>query len=154
MNTIYEWDLSNLYKGFDDTNFNNDINYIKEKIKELTEFTENQLNNENIIETIEKYINIQNEFGDIAIKLSSFANLTLATDSSNEKALKSIDLIENIFTKTAIPETKFTKWFYSSVKNIDELYEKSELIKEHKYFLKNILDNAKHTLSENEEDII
>ncbi len=154
MNTIYEWDLSNLYKGFDDTNFNNDINYIKEKIKELTEFTENQLNNENIIETIEKYINIQNEFGDIAIKLSSFANLTLATDSSNEKALKSIDLIENIFTKTAIPETKFTKWFYTSVKNIDELCEKSELIKEHKYFLKNILDNAKHTLSENEEDII
>ena len=120
MNTIYEWDLSNLYKGFDDTNFNNDINYIKEKIKELTEFTENQLNNENIIETIEKYINIQNEFGDIAIKLSSFANLTLATDSSNEKALKSIDLIENIFTKTAIPETKFTKWFYLSIFFTDE----------------------------------
>lgn len=155
MENKYEWNLSKLYTDFESPKFKEDLAKFEFIINDIIKFSEKELSNgDNAIEKIEKYINLQNSLGDVVTSLSSFANLTLATDSKNSKALKIADYIENIFTKIAVPETKFSKWLSSLDLNIDEVSKKSELIKEHSYFIKNILDNAKYNLSEAEEEVI
>lgn len=155
MNEKYNWSLSELYDNFNCTKFKESMKSLENIINEIKEFSKNSLNeNDNYTEKTEKYINLQNTLGDIALSLSSFSNLTLSTNSSDETALKTLDTIENMLTELSLPETKFNKWFSSLNIDIDEMCKKSSIISEHKYFLKNIIENSKYLLSDKEEEVI
>ena len=93
MENKYEWNLSKLYTDFESPKFKEDLAKFEFIINDIIKFSEKELSNgDNAIEKIEKYINLQNTLGNVVTSLSSFANLTLATDSKNSKALKIADI--------------------------------------------------------------
>ena len=158
MDNKFEWNLSTLYLGFNDEKFINDIEKLKKNLKQLKNFS-NSIKNTNIpleqiINKIEEYLAIENELGDTYTKLLSYSNLVLSTNSDNIKALKYIDIIENLLSEISKIEPTIYKWLYSIKDNFEKIYNKSKIIEEHKYYINNIIENHKYTLSEKEEEII
>ena len=150
----YAWSLDELYTSFDSEKFKNDLSLLKEYIEKLNLWCkENLFSNENALEKTEYYINFQNKMSSLASALGEYSLLTLSTDAENETASKTLDLIENIVSDTAVPETIFQKWF-SSLENPKELIEKNEVLKTHEFFLNEIFSKSAHTLSADEENVI
>ncbi len=68
------------------------------------------------------------------------------------EALKYSDILDNELTEIVESETKI-KRYISNIKNIDDLINKSELLKEHEYILKEIVEESKYLHNDNEENI-
>ena len=144
---MYTWDLSVFYKGFDDVNFISD----QEKIRCLNSQVENiislnQADEEKLCDIIrhnESIINILN-------RLFNFVHLTLATDTSNEKALEAYDALAQLEMESTLATAKFTRYI-GGIKNLDEIINSNDLLKTHAFILKEEAERANHMLPENVE---
>jgi len=146
------WTLKELYTSFECEEFKKDIFKLKDMINEINDFSCN-LEKYSYIENLENYIRKFTEFEDLSYKLNIFVNLSLSVNTKNIEALKYSDILERELTEIVESETKL-KRYISGIKNIDDLIEKSELLKEHNYILKEIVEESKYLLSNKEEKII
>ena len=150
----YTWSLDELYTSFDSEKFKNDFKNLENSIKDLAKWCESELSSkENALSKAEHYIKTQNSLQALASSLAEYTQLFMSTDAENEQAAKTMDRLENLISDITVPETKFEKWF-SSLENTKELIESSEILKDHKFFLEEILKNSAHLLSEKEEEAI
>ncbi|MDE6181651.1 MAG: M3 family oligoendopeptidase, partial [Eubacteriales bacterium] len=86
-------------------------------------------------------------------KLSSYLSLRLSTETTNSELLSLSSKIEDLYVeyqKHQIEEITFLK----EIENLDELINSSDILKEHKYILKEAKEKALHTLSKDEENVI
>ncbi len=143
------WDLSVMYNSFEDENFKNDIEKSTDMIKKFDEFIKNRLDGDKV-EIIEYYLNSKNEFYNLVYKLHSFAQLTFTTDTSNNKAMSYITQLEMLLSKTVESEVKFEKWL-SKVENLDEILNSTPLIKEHSFYLNELVSKSGYLLTDAEE---
>ena len=66
----YTWSLDELYTSFDSEKFKNDVEDLKNGIKNINEWCkENLADNTNALEKAESYINMQNLIGSLASSL-------------------------------------------------------------------------------------
>lgn len=147
---VNSWNLENLYTSFNSDKIKIDIENCKNIALKLVGLVDLGLSN---VQKIEYYINMQNEFGDIMTRLSNFAELTLCTDVSNIEALKLQEIVHNIYMKIVKEEVKFIEWL-GCIKNIDKEIDSSPLLKEHEYYIKELVRKSAHILSQQEEEII
>lgn len=148
------WDLKQLYDSFECDKFKEDFKNVSHEIKKINEWADLNLNNyEDIISKSEYFIEFQNNFGHLFSNLMNYAELTLSTDAKNEKAMQIVNQLEDIGTNLTFSETKFQKWI-GSIEDLDSVISKSDLLKQHKYYLNEIKQKSKYTLSEEEETII
>lgn len=148
-----KWSLDALYPSFESNEFQEDLKRLESKINNLKDFSEKELKAaDKAPEKIQKYIELQIELTNIAERLSSFSELTSAADSRNSAAQKYIDIIEDKLTEITEPEVKFEKWL-ALVPDFESIFADSKL-KEHEFYLKEILDNSKYLLSDKEEIIL
>lgn len=149
----YTWSLDELYTSFDSDEFKSDRRKLEKSILEINKWTgENLLSFENQKEKLEYYINFQNELGDLAGKLFEYTQLYLSTNASDTNALKISEQLEEELSELTETNVGFQKWL-CEIKDFDSLLEKSDIIKAHEYILKEIIEQGKYTLS-NEEEII
>lgn len=80
-------------------------------------------------------------------------SLTVSADSKNVEGRKYLDVINNKNSLLAEPLTKIYKWI-ASVENIDEVINKSTLLKNHEFIIREIISKNKYMLSDKEEAII
>lgn len=146
------WSLNELYTSFECEEFKKDIFKLKDIINEINDFS-CELEKHSDIDNLESYIKKFTIFKDLSYKLSIYVNLSLSVNTKNTEALKYSDILDNELTEIVESETKI-KRYISSIKNIDELINKSELLKEHEYILKEIVEESKYLLSNKEEKII
>jgi len=148
------WSLNDLYTSFESEEFKRDMNKCSEYIPELIFWVKKEFeNNKQAKEKIENYIKKQQEFGDIYIRLISYAALTSSVDAKNEVALKVADQLQSKASNLTEATVIFEKWI-SSIDNIDEIIQSSTILKEHQFYLENIMLNNKYLLSEVEEILI
>lgn len=153
-NLYMSWSLKELYAGFDGDDFTEDFKLLNKKADEAVAWSKSNLKEyNNPLTVINYYINYINDYKNISGKLSAFASLSFAADAKNYKAQKYIGLIEKISAKITEVNVQFSKWL-SKVPNIDELIVSSEIAKEHKFHINEILKNNKYLLSPDEEVII
>ncbi len=149
-----EWSLKELYPALESKEFSEDFEKLKPMINNISKYAfENLKNYENITEKLEKMLKLQNDFNSLTLKLSEYCSLILSTDASNEKAMQTLNQIEDIITDITPSAVIFQKWL-SDMPKFDSVINSSEFIKSHSFYLKDLREQAKYTLSEKEETII
>ncbi|WP_243170812.1 M3 family oligoendopeptidase [Clostridium algidicarnis] len=148
------WSLKELYPSFDSEEFITDIECLKEDIRLINIWTINMAKDYDKVEdNIEKYIENQNKICSLYTRLVSFCSLTLSADALNSTAQSYLEKVENTFLPMVEVSAIFNKWLIS-LDNIDELINSRSLIKEHEFYLREIIDKKTYALYDREESII
>ncbi len=143
-----QWDLSDLYKGFDKT-FKQDLSNLEKIVKELAEHLTSPITDD--VKYIEKTLKYEEQITIMGRTIGSFASLTSSTDVSNNEALGYLSKLSQIYRVLTKPSVVFDR--YLTTLNLDELATKSELINKYLYNLKKSQQGAKYLLSEAEESL-
>ena len=148
------WSLSEIYKSFKDEGFINDILKLDKCIEDIknfgTTFFERRDSN---IKKIEEYIKKRSKFEELSNKLEIFINLSLSVNTKDKEALKYSDILEQKLTEVVDTFAKIEKWI-SSLENLSYIINQSSILKEHEFFLFEIVEKGRYILSEKEENII
>ena len=148
------WDLTKLYPSFESDEFKRDMKRVKEGITEAEEWAQLQLNDTaNVVEKLGKMIDIAEEQMTLHWRLGSYAQLTLATDATNETALGMLDRLERVVTQSQVLLSKFTR-FLGGVENLQSVIDSSEKLKEFDYYLNEVYKESKHLLSDDVEKAV
>ena len=147
-----KWSLKEIYNGFDDDKFKEDINKGKDIIEEFKALanTSEMLDDK---ELLEKYINLTLKCNDIIGKAYEYCSLTYSVDTKDLTAQRYIDIIENQLSSITEYDSKI-RLAVGKIKNLDKLAEESSLIKEHKFFIEEIINAVKYILSPEVESVI
>lgn len=151
------WNLNPIYKGFESKEYKDDLSNLEKQIQSITNWTSENLTSSNldevkVINTIEKYVALVNDF-EKYYNLLTYAELTLSVDSLNETATKMLDIVESMFTELSKPQVMF-KAFIKNIDNIENLIKKSDILKEHEFFILEQKELSNYMLSEDEEIIM
>jgi pepF/M3 family oligoendopeptidase len=148
------WSLNELYTSFDSPEFKRDYGRVDGEINEIKEWCAENLNDHSsVVEKLEFFITKQIEFSTLVSRLSSFAHLTASTDAKNQEALKVSAQLENKLTELTSSSVLFEKWV-GDIDNLEKLEGKSDIVREHLFYLNEIIESNKYLLSEKEEIII
>ncbi|OON97066.1 MAG: oligoendopeptidase F, partial [Epulopiscium sp. Nele67-Bin005] len=148
------WNLEVLYTSFDSQEFLHDMKKLDHAIQSFTDWSNHITQDEdNSREKLEEYINKSIDLGLLMGKLDQFTNLTLSVDATNEEAEKYRTILVQKSSLLTAPDSKVMSWI-SNLEAIKITIASSELLKQHEYFLNEIVSQEKYRLSEKEEDII
>lgn len=148
------WSLERLYTSFDSKEFKKDMEKIDEDISWLKSWTQKKLDSKkHATSKAEKYITAINKLMNLFSRLSAFAGLTISVDAKNGKAQEIDEILDLKIAELTEPHVAFQKWL-SSLDNIDKLISSSEILKEHEFYLKELVLQNKYLLSSSEEVII
>jgi pepF/M3 family oligoendopeptidase len=149
-----KWSLKELYASFEEERFKEDVKKLDLLIAKVKNWVnDHTVSHDNELEKLEQYITLEKEINSLYEKLAAFAGLTLSVDSQNESATKYDAILEQKMSALAGTGAKISSWI-SSIEKLDEVIGQSELLKEHSFYLQEIVREQKHMLSEKEEDII
>lgn len=146
-----EWSLEVLYKGYDDLKFESDEKEVDKLIEEFSECAKNLDGDPK--EVLKKAIGITLKLNEKASDLFSFASLSQSTNTSDTKAASILGRLSAKMSATAVPNTTLTK-YVSGLDNLQEIIDSDPLLKEHEFYLKDIKERDKYTLSPEVEKAI
>lgn len=148
-----EWNLQNIYKSVNSDEFINDVNNYRQAVEDLNKWCKTNLTiKDNEVFKLEEFINRKNKVLSYE-KLGMYVNLALSTDTTNNELLKVNDTIEEIENNNAYNETMIIQ-FIKDIEDIDKLINKSDILKEHSFYIKSQYEAGQHILSPEEESII
>lgn len=148
------WSLDELYTSFDSIEFKADMKKFDEYIESFrTWAAKNLKDTAEAAGKIEEYIKLKIAFYSLYIRLGDFAELTLSVEAKNEKATAVSEELDNKSTELTEVEVNFQKWL-GALENFEELIDKSDTLKNHEFYLKELKAENKYLLSEKEEVII
>ncbi|MBC8590978.1 M3 family oligoendopeptidase [Wansuia hejianensis] len=148
------WNLDKLYTSFQSKDYKGDLEKLDLLIGNFNKWADDNLNSlDSPVKKIEEYIEFSKDISSLFAKLASFASLSSAVDARDEDALKYLDILGVKSTELTKPEVQFQN-FIKEITNLDELTSKSEILKEHRFHLKQIKLNTQYMLSEKEEILI
>ncbi|MBG0763168.1 M3 family oligoendopeptidase [Acholeplasma laidlawii] len=142
------WDLNDLYKGFDET-FKNDLTKLEALVQSMAKHLTSEVKDD--VKYIEEALKFDEKITVLGRTIGSFASLTSSTDVSNNEALGYLSKLSEIYRGLTKPSVVFSR--YLTTLNLDELATKSEIINKYLYNLKKDQEGAKHLLSEAEESL-
>lgn len=147
------WNLDRLYPAIESEAYQQDMKKLKEMVQSFDSFVDEVLKDENhVVANLEEYVTRMQEYSALARKLGGYVSLLTSANTNDELATKQMDVIDNILNQSVKAMTKINAWIGRL--DLDVLCNQSDLLKEHAFVLKEIKEQAKHQLSENEEMII
>ena len=145
------WNLDALYSGYESIEFKNDFKSLQVQIDKINNFAANineKLTEEDIVEIIE----LNSNFDLIARKLMIFVSLNSSSNTTDSTTVahqtKLQNLASSIAKSMAIIEKAITK-----IDNLPILLS-NKTIKEHEFYLNEIINSGKHMLSDDVEEAI
>ncbi len=137
----WTWDLTVLYKDFDDPKIEADF----ARLKELCEKAQGTLKREDLDARakLEACANEQEELSRLSSALGEFAYLTLATDATNEKAQNLMDRLEFFSVQLDLLSSALTRYI-GGIENLEGLIESSETLQKIAFFLRHAKESAAH----------
>ncbi len=147
-----EWDLSPLYKGFDDPKFAADFESWQVVAAEYRQLPEKAKDMEagaflhHAMEVCETY-------SDFGRRLGSFASLRSATNTKDVEAISAMAKIQKSFSDCSAAGAFFDS-YVGKLENLDELIAADPFLQEYSYRLHRIQENAKYTLDDKVEEAL
>src|SRR5690554_3800111 len=142
-----KWNLDDLYLGFDDPNYQKDLNKVQDLINEYN-LLPKLMDEKDELTVILEYIKLNQELIILVRTLSSFNSLTNATDVSNQESLVNMAKISNLLNQTTKTNVLFTRY----LANVDlTKYIHNEIVKDNLFQLEKTKESANFLLSEQEE---
>lgn len=149
-----DWSLKALYESFESEAFKADLKQYEVLQEEMKVWIDEAItNHEDEKNKLENFIAKNLELYNYKEKLGAFTHLTLSVDSKNEAAIKNDGILKTKGAALAGPMTKFSKWV-CEIKDLQGLIESSKLLKDHAFYLHEIVEDNAHTLGEQEETIL
>ena len=103
------WDLNDLYLGFDDPKYKKDFDEVSKLINEYNEIPL-LINKDDDLTVILKYIELNQRLIVLIRTLSSFNSLTNATDVSNQESLVNMSRLSRMLNETTATDVIFTRF--------------------------------------------
>lgn len=148
------WSLKEIYPSFESEEFKNDLEKLDQSIKSLNTWADEVVCEEgNVRPKLEEYIKRSSKLSELIGRLEAFISLTLSADTKNSEGLRYSDILDSKLTEIVEATTKLERWI-SNIKDIDIVIKGSEVLKEHEFYIKEIIEKSKYLLSDREESII
>ncbi len=136
------WDLSVIYGGFQSPEFQADLKSLQTHMDDIETTLAQGGAPKDLLENAIRHITALQETAD---KLVSFSYLTWATDAVNEEALAYIDqLMEKQVAMERLQSDLIR--YLGALDGLDTVIEKSPLLTEHGFLLRELKDNAAHRM--------
>lgn len=150
----YTWSLDELYTSFDSDEFKRDLNELSTAGAMVLEFTQKEFVDYNkATQKIEKYIELTKKYLELTTKLRSYASLRISTNSKDGEAAAYLGKVGKYASELTASKIAFQNYL-NNYDNIDKSINESSLLKEHEFYLHEIIDACKHQLSDKEEILI
>ncbi len=148
------WSLNELYDSFESKEFQHDFQQIDALIKQLIDWTgKNLKNTNNAASKIEEYLKLTDAIAMVIGKLMQYASLTQSVEARNEQALMYTEKIRLKYSEMTQPNVAFEKWI-GKIEDLDAVISSSKALQVFSFYLNEIKEGTKYTLSEAEEVII
>ena len=146
-----EWSLDVLYKSYDDPQFAADEAELDSLIKKFAEFAADMKGEpkEVLCEALDLNLKIMG----LASQLFSFASLSRSTNTSDTRAASILGRLSGKMSGLAVPRTALVQ-YVAGLEDLQGVIDSYPLLKEHEFYLKNIKEDAKYTLSPEVEKVI
>lgn len=143
-----KWSLDKLYLSFEDEKYHQDYARLE---KLTTEFIE--ASNNLSVEALAVTLKTATEYATLIRRIGAYISLRLSTNTTDEEAIKERVKLTTLSTSLTAPFTKLEK-FIADVPNIQELIENNDFLKEHEFYLNEIISSNKYLLTEDVEEVI
>ena len=148
-----KWDLSKLYKSFEDEKFVNDQKKLNELINEIIKLEQGFNNYDHKEAKLVGYLNKEIELDNLAYRLLSFSSLVMSCDSTNMAAIKTMSAFRRELTKLTKVNTLFSQWLLKYPK-IETDINNNDFLREHKFIIKEKIEHASHLLDDKTESLL
>ena len=136
------WDLSFLYKSFEDEAYQADLKKWPEMIAEQKALLDADMDD---LTKLEKLVEVDEAISALARRLRSFASYTLATEANNGVAQQYADKLSLIGNQGRLVDSAFTR-YVGSITDLDEVIAKSEKLQSVAFALRQMAEEAKHSI--------
>jgi len=136
------WDLSFLYKGFEDENYLADLAKWPEMIAEQKALLDSDLP---VQEKLEQLMDMSEAQSALVDRLYGFTSLTLATDANNGTAQQYEDKLALIANDASLVDSAITR-YVGSINNLEDIIAASEKLQQVAFALREMKQSAAHTI--------
>lgn len=148
-----EWNLDQLYLGFDSEDFQRDLQKFDGIVDEIVAMGDAYDNDAQKVEKLRGYILIRQRLEVLADRLIGFASLRQATDSTNMEALKVMNRLQTKATQIKVVEAKLCKWV-GKLPDLEATLQSDPLLQEHAFHFQELALEAKRMLDDQTEALL
>jgi len=146
------WNLSPIYSGFDDPQFEADLAAGKEKIAAFTELTKSLADMEPL-KALKEGIALQEDIRFLAGKLGLYASLRQSVNTRDGDALSQLGRLMGIYSAAAAPEAACQEWA-AQLPDLMELVDADETLRQYRFLFSNLKDSSRYLLGSQGEAIM
>lgn len=149
----YNWNLDNIYTGYDSPKYQNDIATINTLTEKLNAECDQWQHSQDPASTLESALR---DFSEVYLKLGAtigYASLKFSVNTNDNESITYQEKGEERISELTRADVKFTR-FVGSLENLDALIESSDFLKAHAFYLKRLKERCAYMLSDDEEVII
>ena len=145
------WDLTPLYKGFDDPAYEADMAAMKALVADFTAFSK-ELTNMEPVAGLRRGVELLEKLADLS-KLFGYANLRSATNTKDPEPGSYMGRIMAIRSGMAAPSAAFNAWVVQ-LPNLMELVRGDEYLKDYEFYFAGKVDSARYQMSGEAESVM
>jgi len=146
------WNLDRLYKGFEDPQFETDMNALRTAVEDFAAFTA-QLEQTDATQGLRTAIAMEERIQDLSMKLYEYASLRQAANSRDAEAGSQCGRILQLLSGYAAPAAAFEGWA-AKLPELAQLVEQDELLKPYGFLFANMRESSRHLLPGLGEEIM
>ncbi|MBR3874709.1 MAG: M3 family oligoendopeptidase [Clostridia bacterium] len=136
------WDLSILYKGFDDPALRADIDSLKALIASGNALLDREAP---AAQKLEDVVTLQEDLSTVFGRIRLFLHLTIAADNTHAEALRLMDELSLVGVDMRLLDSRCTRYI-GSLENLEELIAASERLQANDFFLREAAEESRHQL--------
>ncbi len=146
------WDLSPIYKSFEDEAYASDFAAMQRKVEAYAAFSQ-ELQNLEPLDGLCRGIALGEDLAALAGKLAGYASLRQAADTRDTQAGSQLGRIMGVISLCAAPEAAFHSWA-AKLSNLMELVTSDAYLKDYTFYFANLEDSSRYLLSGLGEEIM
>ncbi len=146
-----EWSLDNLYTGYDDPRFAKDEAEMDSLLAEYAGFAKDLTGDPAAV--IRRGLELTIAIDEHASRLFSYASLRQSVNTSDAEATAAMGRFSQKLSAMAAPSTVFVK-YVAGVEDLQKVIDSDPMLKEHEFYLSNVKEREKYTLSPEVEEAI
>lgn len=146
------WSLDELYKGYNDPAYSEDLKKVDELIAKINALPE-KLGSQSAKENVLEYINLSEEFALVSRKLASFSHLQMSANTQDVESASYLGRLSMKLNGTTKADTVCKKYI-AKLENLDEIIASDEKLQQYSYMLHNLVKDDAHMLSDEVEEAL
>ncbi|MCD6482276.1 MAG: M3 family oligoendopeptidase, partial [Candidatus Izimaplasma sp.] len=141
------------YKSYSSKEFLEDVEKIDAYLLEANGFKNKFIDKDDPLVVLTDYLLLEIQINTLARKLFSFVSLNSSTNTIDKESARYSVVLQKKFSEFTEVNTLFSK-YVSNLEDIDNLLNSSEFLKEHKFYVKEIVKHNKYNLDEKTEGLL